>query len=124
MHMLKLFRYINDRGGHAIVPPLAAPQKDFKSIREIFDIVHSHEVKVSNEINALVELCIGEKDYTTHNFLQWYVSEQLEEENLFRTIVDKIRMVGGNTDGLYMLDKDLGNMALIPSKPLNSELGA
>ncbi len=88
--MLKLFRYINDRGGHAIVPPFAAPKKTFKSIREIFDIVHSHEVKVSNEINALVELCIQEKDYTTHNFLQWYVTEQIEEESLARQVIDKL----------------------------------
>jgi ferritin len=56
--------------------------KDYASIRAIFDTVLSHEVKVSNEINALVALCIEEKDYTTHNFLQWYVAEQIEEESL------------------------------------------
>ncbi len=61
MHMLKLVSYINDRGGHAVVPAFAAPQKDFQNIREIFDIVLSHEVKSINEINALVELCIQEK---------------------------------------------------------------
>src|SRR5215212_1662000 len=112
MHMLKLFRYINDRGGHAIVPPFAAPQKDFKSIREIFEIVHSHEVKVSNEINALVELCIGEKDYTTHNFLQWYVAEQIEEETLARNILDKLKLIGDDKGGLYLFDRDLQTMGI------------
>jgi ferritin len=110
MHMLKLFRYINDRGGHAIVPPFAAPQKDFKSIREIFEIVHSHEVKVSNEINALVELCIQEKDYTTHNFLQWYVTEQIEEESLARQIIDKLNLIGEDKGGMYLFDRDLATM--------------
>ncbi|NML23090.1 ferritin [Pseudoflavitalea sp. G-6-1-2] len=110
MHMLKLFHYINDRGGHAIVPAFAAPQKDFTNIREIFDIVHSHEVKVSNEINALVELCIQEKDYTTHNFLQWYVTEQIEEESLARQIIDKLNLIGEDKGGMYLFDRDLGNM--------------
>lgn len=112
MHMLKLFRYINDRGGHAIVPPFAAPQKDFKNIREIFDIVHSHEVKVSNEINALVELCIQEKDYTTHNFLQWYVTEQIEEESLAREVIDKLNLIGEDKGGMYLFDRDLATLAV------------
>jgi ferritin len=110
MHMLKLFHYINDRAGHAIVPAFPAPQKDFKSIREIFEIVHSHEVKVSNEINALVELCIGEKDYTTHNFLQWYVTEQIEEESLARQIIDKLNLIGEDKGGMYLFDRDLATM--------------
>ncbi|MFT3822967.1 MAG: ferritin [Chitinophagaceae bacterium] len=111
MHMLKLFRYINDRGGWAVVPPFAAPQKNFASIHEIFEIVHSHEVKVSNEINALVELCIQEKDYTTHNFLQWYVTEQIEEESLARNLIDKLKLIGEDKGGMYLFDRDLGGPA-------------
>jgi ferritin len=111
MHMLKLFHYINDRGGHAIVPPFAAPQTEFSNIQEIFEIVHSHEVKVSNEINALVELCMQEKDYTTHNFLQWYVTEQIEEESLARQIIDKLKLIGEDKGGMYLFDRDLGTMS-------------
>jgi ferritin len=111
MHMLKLFRYINDRGGHAIVPAFAAPQKDFSNIHEIFEIVLSHEIKVSNEINALVELCMQEKDYTTHNFLQWYVSEQIEEETLARHILDKLKLIGDDKGGMYLFDRDLEAMS-------------
>jgi ferritin len=107
MHMLKLFHYINDRGGHGIVPEFAAPQNDFKDIHEVFDIVLSHEIKVSNEINALVELCMQEKDYTTHNFLQWYVAEQIEEETLARNIIDKLKLIGEDKGGMYSFDRDL-----------------
>jgi ferritin len=112
MHMLKLFHYINDRGGHGIVPAFAAPQNDFKGIHEIFDIVLSHEIKVSNEINALVELCIAEKDYTTHNFLQWYVAEQIEEETLARNIIDKLQLIGEDKGGMYLFDRDLQTLGM------------
>lgn len=110
MHMLKLFHYINDRGGHAVVPGLQSPPKDYSSIREIFDTVLSHEVKVSNEINALVALCIEERDYTTHNFLQWYVAEQIEEETLARNVLDKLNLIGDDKGGMYLFDRDLQNM--------------
>ena len=110
MHMLKLLQYIKDSGGPSGGPGFAAPQKDFKSIREIFEIVHSHEVKVSNEINALVELCIQEKDYTTHNFLQWYVTEQIEEESLARQIIDKLNLIGEDKGGMYLFDRDLATI--------------
>lgn len=112
MHMLKLFHYINDRGGRAIVPAFAAPQQDFKDIQEIFDIVLSHEIKVSNEINALVGMCIEEKDYTTHNFLQWYVAEQIEEETLARNVIDKLKLIGEDKGGLYLFDRDLQTMGI------------
>ncbi len=111
MHMLKLFHYINDRGGHAVVPGLQSPPKDYVSIRAIFETVLTHEVKVSNEINALVELCINEKDYTTHNFLQWYVSEQIEEESLARNILDKLNLIGDDKGGMYLFDRDLEGLA-------------
>ena len=111
-HMLKLFHYINDRGGHAIVPAFAAPQQEFNDIQEIFDIVLSHEIKVSNEINALVAMCIEEKDYTTHNFLQWYVAEQIEEETLARNVIDKLKLIGEDKGGLYLFDRDLQTMGI------------
>jgi len=105
--MLKLFKYINDRGGHALVPGLDAPPKAYNSIHEIFETILSHEIKVSNEINALVELCIQEKDYTTHNFLQWYVAEQIEEETLARNVLDKLKLIGDDKGGMYLFDRDL-----------------
>ncbi|MGZ5282865.1 MAG: ferritin [Bacteroidia bacterium] len=110
-HMLKLFHYINDRGGHAIVPALEQPQQTFSSIVEVFEMVLNHEIKVTNEINNLVDICLKEKDYTTHNFLQWYVSEQIEEEALARNILDKLKLIGNDKGGLYLLDRDLQGMS-------------
>lgn len=107
MHMLKLLRFINERGGHGIVPALEAPPKKFKSVQAAFEMVMSHEVLVSTEINKLVEICLKERDYTTHNFLQWYVSEQIEEEALARKVLDKLKLIGGEKGGLYLFDRDL-----------------
>ncbi|MCC5924705.1 MAG: ferritin, partial [Crocinitomicaceae bacterium] len=74
----------------------------------------AHEMDVTASINNLVDICLQEKDYTTHNFVQWYVSEQLEEEALARTILDKLRMIGSDKGGLYLFDRDLENSAISP----------
>lgn len=110
MHMLKLVKFINERGGHGIIPQLKAPSAKYKGVKELFQQVHDHEILVSKEINRLVDICLKEKDYTTHNFLQWYVSEQIEEEALARQIMDKLKLIGGDKSGLYMFDRDVAMM--------------
>ena len=111
MHTLKLMKYINERGGHAVVPALSKPPKELKNIMDIFQSIFQQEVEVTAEINKLVDLCLKEKDYTTHNFLQWYVAEQIEEERLARTLLDKLNLIGGDKGGLYLFDRDLGGPA-------------
>jgi len=107
MHQIKLMQFINERGGQGIVPALKQPPVSFKSILSVFESILDHEIKVSNEINHLVEICLKERDYTTHNFLQWYVSEQIEEEALARNVLDKLKLIGGDKGGLYFFDRDL-----------------
>ncbi len=107
MHMLKLVKFVNERGGHARVPALDAPPESFGSFREMFKALFDHEVLVSSKINDLVDITLQEKDYATHNFLQWYVSEQIEEEALARTILDKINLIGDDKGGLYLFDNDV-----------------
>jgi ferritin len=106
-HMLKIVKYINERGGKAIVPALPKPKADYKSLLEIFENLLEHEVQVTNSINELVYMCLESRDYTTHNFLQWYVAEQIEEEALARTILDKLKMIGNDKGGLYLFDRDV-----------------
>lgn len=110
LHMLKLIKFVNERGGQASVPALKQPPKTFKSVQAAFQEVLNHEIKVSTEINKLVETCLKERDYTTHNFLQWYVSEQIEEEALARKVLDKLKLIGGEKGGLYLFDRDLEGM--------------
>lgn len=110
LHMLKLIKFVNERGGAALIPALSSPPTNFKGVSEVFELLLKHEVKVSNEINKLVEHCLSEKDYTTHNFLQWYVAEQIEEERLARNLLDKIKLIGNDKGGMYLFDRDLETM--------------
>tara|TARA_B100000809_G_scaffold263670_2_gene317499 strand:+ start:502 stop:1008 length:507 start_codon:yes stop_codon:yes gene_type:complete len=111
-HMLKLIKFINERGGVAIISALNAPLHDFDSIEGVFSKLLNHEVMITNSINELVHICLQEKDYTTHNFIQWYVSEQLEEEALARAIMDKIKMIGSDKGGLYLFDRDINQIQI------------
>lgn len=111
MHMMKLFRFINERGGHAKIGDLKAAQSEFNSLTEVFEMLLSHEIGVSQAINELVGKTLDAKDYTTHNFLQWYVSEQIEEEALARTVLDKLKLIGNDKGGLYLFDTDMEKLA-------------
>lgn len=111
-HMLKLFHYINDRGGHAVVPDLRQPPLRFETVQEVFERILEHEIHVSEEINKLVDVCMQEKDYTTSNYLQWYVSEQIEEEKLARNIIDKLKLIGNDKGGMYLFDRDIQTMGM------------
>jgi ferritin len=117
-HMLKLVKFVNERGGKAIIPSIQQPPTEFENLENVFELLLSHEIGVTESINNLVDICLQEKDYTTHNFVQWYVSEQLEEEALARMILDKIRLIGGDKGGMYMFDRDLENSAIV-AQPAN-----
>ena len=107
MHMLKLVKYVNERGGHAMISELNAPETDFGTFQKMFQELYEHELFVSKSINELVQVSMDERDYATHNFLQWYVAEQIEEEALARTILDKINLIGNDKGGLYLFDRDV-----------------
>lgn len=106
-HMLKLVKFVNERGGKAEIPAITQPPKEFNNLEKVFELLLEHEIAVTESINELVDVCLQEKDYTTHNFVQWYVAEQLEEEALARSILDKLRLIGGDKGGMYMFDRDL-----------------
>jgi ferritin len=106
-HMLKLVKFVNERGGKAIIPSISQPPTEFDNLKSVFELLLKHEISVTESINNLVDICLQEKDYTTHNFVQWYVSEQLEEEALARTILDKLKLIGDDNGGMYMFDRDL-----------------
>ena len=108
-HMLKLMRFVNERGGVAKVPTVAAGPTEYTGLKEIFESILEHETRVTECINNVVDLCLQAKDYTTHNFMQWYVSEQIEEEGLARKILDKLALAGDDHGALYLFDRDILN---------------
>lgn len=111
MHMIKLVRYINERGGVAVTDALSKPENNWDNILAVFKEVLSHEEGVTAQINNLYEICMQEKDYLTSNFLQWYIQEQVEEESISRDILDKLTLAGNTQGGLFHFDKEMAGMA-------------
>ncbi|WP_185861112.1 ferritin [Blattabacterium cuenoti] len=109
MHMLKLIRYLNRRGGEVTLDKILIENITYPSLKELFLKLFEHEKKISDEINLLVEISLREKDFFTYNFLQWYVEEQTEEEAVSKMILDKIELIGEDKGGLYFFDKDMKN---------------
>ncbi len=112
MHMNKLIKYVNDKGGHAILQTLEVPGTTYKSLLDVFEQILKHEEFVTESINKLYEIAFKERDYTTSQFLQWYIEEQIEEESTFKGILDKFRLAGNQTGGLFHLDKELDALAI------------
>jgi len=107
-HMLKFIHYINDRGGKAVIPGLETPPNEFESVQALFEAVLKHEQFVSQSINEIVTACIEEQDHTTNNWVQWFVTEQIEEESSVQELLDKPVLVGDHN--LYMFDRDIMQM--------------
>jgi ferritin len=113
-HAMKFFNFIGERGGQVTLTPIDGPATSWKSPLAAFEAVYQHEVKVTNLIHKLVDLAIKEKDHASNNFLQWFVSEQVEEETSADAIVQKLKLVGKDGGGLFMLDQELGQRVFTP----------
>lgn len=110
-HMQRLFTYVNETGALAKLGTIEAPPTDFESIAQVFETIYQHECDITGKINQLVDAAFAEKDYSTFNFLQWYVAEQHEEERLFKSILDKIEIIGIEGRGLYHFDRVIGQLS-------------
>ena len=110
-HAERLFNYVNETGAMVVLGQIDAPPTEFESVADVFKKTYEHECLVTRKINELVDTALTEKDYSTFNFLQWYVAEQHEEEKLFKSILDKIENTGIDGMGLFHLDREIGGMA-------------
>jgi len=110
LHFLKFIGYVNERGGHAEVSAIKMPDSTFSDVLSMFKAVLKHEEFISESINEIISVCINEKDFSTQNWLQWFVTEQIEEEKSVRIIIDKLNMIGNDGNTLYLFDKDIMSM--------------
>jgi ferritin len=121
VHAMKIYNYINDQGGQVKLMDIAQPLIEFKSPLDMFEKTLGHEKFITKSINELVDLTIAEKDHATSIFLQWFVTEQIEEEANDNDIISKLKLAGESGNGLLMLDKELAARVLTP--PAISEKG-
>ncbi|KLV05774.1 MULTISPECIES: non-heme ferritin [Photobacterium] len=110
-HMQRLFTYVSETGSMPILGAIDAPNHEYSSLGDVFRQTYEHERYITEQINKLAHVAFTTQDYSTFNFLQWYVAEQHEEEKLFKGVLDKIELVGEDGKALFFIDKDLSAMA-------------
>ena len=107
-HAMRIFDYILDRGGSVVLQAIDQPKPAWKSPLAVFEAAFAHEARVSASIKSLYEQAVKEKDHATGVMLQWFLTEQVEEEKTSSAIVERLRLVGDSASGLLMLDRQLG----------------
>jgi ferritin len=107
-HAMKIYDHLIDRGCRVELQPLAGPPTEFKTPLDVFDQVKKHEEKVTRSINDLYGLALDDRDYASQVFLEWFISEQVEEEKNSSQVLESVRRVGDNQAALVMLDRELG----------------
>jgi ferritin len=113
-HAMKIYDYVYERGGTVTMAQIDEPPTKWKSPLDAFDAVCKHEAKVTGLINKLVDLARKDSDHATDNMLQWFVAEQVEEEDTADKIRSKIKLVGSQGHGLYMIDRELAARVFTP----------
>ena len=107
-HAMKLMDYLNERGGKVVLESIDAPGHDFGSPVEVFEEVVKHEQSITESINKLYETSLKEKDYAAQIFLQWYITEQVEEEASAEAVLEKLKLIGDKGSSILYIDKELG----------------
>ena len=108
VHAMKFYDYMNERGGNVVLSAIEGPPTSWASPLNAFEEAYAHEQKVTGLINGLVDLAIEEKDHASNNFLQWFVAEQVEEEDTADGVVQSLKLAGTQGGGLFMIDRELG----------------
>ncbi|NNC96378.1 MAG: ferritin [Chitinophagales bacterium] len=120
-HMMKIFLFINEVGGHSVTPSVKQPTLHFKSVLEICQLALKHEEKVTRSIHKMVDLTVQEKDHVTYDFLRFFVREQREEEVLFDKVISQIKLIGTGGQSLYYVDNMLGSIESTMEEEATSE---
>lgn len=120
-HALKFYDFLLTRGGQVTMLPIDAPTADWPDVLSIYEHTLSHEREVTRRINDLVHLAKEERDFATDIFLQWFVSEQVEEEETVKDIISKLRLIKGEGQGMLLLDKDMAARVFTPPPANNAQ---
>jgi ferritin len=117
MHGTKLYTYLANRDAEIVLHTIEAPPAKWSSVQATFEAALAHEQKMTERLNGLLELAETERDHATVSLLRWFVDEQVEEESTLRTIIARLKLVGNDSSGLFMIDRDLGTRVAPPAAP-------
>lgn len=121
-HAMIQFNYVLEAGGKVTLGAVAAPPNDFQSPLDIFERTLAHEIEVTKSINAIMDIAIEEHDHATRSFLDWFVDEQVEEEDAANKILGKLKLIKADSNGLFMMDKELAGRVFNVPTPLVGKL--
>jgi len=113
-HGMKMYNYLLERGGNVVLSKINTPPQNFKSPLDVFQQTLDHEKVVTKSINDLMDLALKENDHATISFLKWYVDEQVEEESTINKLVNKMKLIGDNVGGLFIIDSELKARVFTP----------
>jgi len=114
MHAMKIYDYVAERGGRVVLGAIEQPPAKWESPLGVFEAVYKHEQKVTGLINDLVNLAVEEKDHATNSFLQWFVTEQVEEEDNASTVLGQLKLIKDSPQALFMMNKEMGQRVFTP----------
>jgi ferritin len=107
MHAMKFYDFVHQRGGRVLLSAIDTPPTDWDSPLAVFEATLQHEQKVTGFINELVEIAMEEHDHATQIFLQWFVTEQVEEEESVGSVLEQLKLLGDARQGLFMMDREM-----------------
>jgi ferritin len=110
-HAMKIYRYLHDQGARIELEAVDKPPSQYEGVLDMFEKTLAHEQDVTASFNDLVDAALTEKDHATNIFLQWFVTEQIEEEATVKDIIGRIKLVGERGEGLFMVDNELAGLA-------------
>lgn len=113
-HAMKLYNYMLERSGNVVLSQIDTPPQSFKSALDVCEQTYEHEKVVTKSINDLMDIAIKENDHATSSFLKWYVDEQVEEEATISKLVNRMKLVGDNVGGLFIIDQELKARVFTP----------
>ena len=114
-HANKFFNYVNERGGKVQLKAIAQMPTDFNGVIDVFEKTQVHEQHVTSLINKLVDIAIEERDHAAQSFLKWFVDEQVEEEANVQEILDTLKLINGQGNGIFMLDREMRQRVFVDS---------
>lgn len=114
LHAIKFYDFVNERGGRVVLQTVKAPPSEWTTPVSVFEDTLKHERQVTKRINDLVDVALKEKDHATNIFLQWFVTEQVEEEASVKEILEKLKLLGDARGGLFMMDRELAQRVFTP----------
>ncbi|MGB9712691.1 MAG: ferritin [Dissulfurimicrobium sp.] len=114
MHAMKMYDFVNDRSGRVVLKEIKGPKAEWASPLEAFEDALKHEQTVTGRINHMMDIAIEEKDHATQIFLQWFISEQVEEEASVGAVIQRLKLAGQSPGGMFMVDKELAQRIFTP----------